>query len=88
MDNFNKRRNTIRKTCKKMNNSEIVNKEEIEDLKLQLKMQLDKNEEMRYVFKKNLEIINKLKKQIKEKDEAIFELSKFYYVRKIILLPA
>ena len=71
-----------------MNNSGMVNKEEIEDLKLQLKMQLDKNEEMRYVFKKNLEIINELKKQIKEKDEAIFELSKFYYVRKIILLPA
>ena len=69
-----------------MTNSKMKNQEEIEVLKLQLKTQLDKNEELRNKFKKNLEIINELKKQIKEKNEAIFELSRFYYVRKIILM--
>ena len=67
-------------------NKKIIQKENIEDLKFQLKMQLNKNDEMRNKFKECLKTINELKKQIKEKDEAIFELSKFYYVSKIIYL--
>ena len=69
-----------------MINNKMKNQEEIGNLKFQLKVQLDKNEELRNKFKKNLETISELKKQIKEKNEAIFELSKFYYVRKIILI--